>query len=157
MTAFAAILLASALSLVQPPMPASTEPEEIRALWDRATAALCAGDWEGYQELWARTDYIEVIHPDESDWRVGWEKIGPAYRELLDSGFRCEGATRSMRIHASPSGEMAWATAEVVIRTPDSKLERTLWQTLVFERISGVWRLVHGHASVPGQRQEPSP
>lgn len=152
MISFASAFLALALSIVQPPMQASTDPEEIRALWDRATAGLCAGDWESYQELWARTDYIEVIHPDESDWRVGWERIGSAYRELLASGFRCEGETRSMRIHVSPSAEMAWATAEVVIRPPDSKLERTMWQTLVFEKISGVWRLVHGHASVPGQR-----
>jgi ketosteroid isomerase-like protein len=56
-----------------------------------------------------------------------------------------------MRIHVSPSGEMAWATAQIVIRTHNSKLERTTWQTLVFEKISGVWRLVHGHASIPGQ------
>ncbi len=140
-----------ALSLAEPPMPATTDSEEIRDLWDRATRALCAGDWERYQELWGRTDYIEVIHPHESDWRVGWERIGPAYRELLASGFRCEAETRSMRIHVSPSGEMAWATAQIVIRTHNSKLERTTWQTLVFEKISGVWRLVHGHASIPGQ------
>lgn len=130
-------------------MPPSTDPEEIRVLWDRASRALCAGDWESYQELWGRTDYIEVIHPEESNWRVGWESIGPAYRELLASGFRCEAETRFMRIHVSASGEMAWATAEVVIRNPETQLERTMWQTLVFEKLSGVWRLVHGHASVP--------
>lgn len=55
-----------------------------------------------------------------------------------------------MRIHVSLSGEMAWATVESVIRTSDPKLERTMWQTLVFEKLSGVWRLVHAHASKPG-------
>jgi hypothetical protein len=44
---------------------------EIRALWDQANRVLCTGDWEGYQELWAPIEYIEVIHPPEGDWRVG--------------------------------------------------------------------------------------
>jgi ketosteroid isomerase-like protein len=130
-------------------VPPTNDRAEIRALWDRASRALCAGDWEGYQELWAPTDYIEVIHPQEADWRVGWDAIGPAYRSLVDSGFRCESETRLMRIHLSPAREMAWATAEVVIRAADPPMERTLWQTLVFEKIQGHWRLVHGHASVP--------
>lgn len=118
-------------------------------MWDRASRALCTGDWEGCQELWARTEYIEVIHPQEADWRTGWDAIEPAYRSLLASGFRCESETRSMRIHLSRAKKMAWATAEVVIRAADPPTERTLWQTLVFEKIRGRWRLVHAHASVP--------
>jgi ketosteroid isomerase-like protein len=54
-----------------------------------------------------------------------------------------------MRIHLAPAKDLAWANAEVVIRVADPPMERTLWQTLVFEKIQGRWRLVHGHASVP--------
>lgn len=134
-------------------MLSTDDAAEIRSLWERGTAALCSGDWEGYQELWAHTPNVEVIHPDQRDWGVGWEVIGPAYRELLASGLRCEAQTRRMRIHVSASREMAWATAEVVLRVPGPEpVERILWQTLVFEKLKGRWRLVHGHASVPAQR-----
>lgn len=122
---------------------------EIRALWDRASRALCTGDWESYKELWSQAEYIEIIHPQEGDWRIGWDAIGPAYRSLLTSGYRCESDTRLMRIHVGPAGDMAWATAMVVIRATDRAMEHTLWQTLVFEKMQGRWRLVHGHASVP--------
>jgi uncharacterized protein (TIGR02246 family) len=127
----------------------SGDQAEIRALWDRASRALCTGDWESYEALWAPTEYIELIHPHEGDWRVGWDAIGPAYRSLLTSGFRCESETRLMRIRVAPAGDMAWATATVVIRATDPPMEHTLWQTLVFEKMQGRWRLVHGHASVP--------
>lgn len=131
------------------PLLPMDDQTEIRDLWERASRALCTGDWEGYQELWAPTNYIEVIHPQEADWRVGWDTIELAYRSLLASDFRCESETRSMRIHLAPDKDMAWATAEVVIRAADPPLERTLWQTLVFEKVQGQWRLVHGHVSVP--------
>ncbi len=149
--AFSLLLLT--LACARLPMPYTDDAAEIRALWERGGAALCSGDWNSYQELWAHTPSVEVIHPDQRDWRVGWEVIGSAYRELLTSGFRCEAQTRRMRIHVSASREMAWATAEVVLRIPGSESsERVLWQTLVFEKLEGRWRLVHGHASVPAQQ-----
>lgn len=129
----------------------------IRTLWNRASEALCTGDWETYRELWAPADHIEVIHPHEGDWRVGWDEIETGYRSRSESGFRCEVETRVMRIHASPAGEMAWATAEVLIKATDPPMERTLWQSLVFEKIEGRWRLVHAHASVPQASRAETP
>jgi ketosteroid isomerase-like protein len=126
----------------------SDERAEIARLWKEASEALCRGDWKGYAELWAPREDIEVIHPDRPDWLIGWAAIEAAYRALVTSGFRCESETRFLRLHLG-SGDMAWGTAEVVIRTGDPPLERTLWQTLVFERIDSRWRLVHGHVSIP--------
>ena len=122
----------------------------IRALLEEAAAALRTGDWSRYQAVWAHESWIELIHPAEGEWLRGWEAIGKGYRELLESGARPDPQRRLLRVRAAPSGEMAWATAEALVRRPGLEpAEVTLWQTFVFERAGGSWRLVHGHASVP--------
>ena len=122
----------------------------IRALLEEAAAALRTGDWSRYQAVWAHELWIELIHPAEGEWLHGWEAIGKGYRELLESGVWPDPQRRALHVHVAPSGEMAWATAETVVRRPGLEpVEVTLWQTFVFERLGGSWRLVHAHASVP--------
>lgn len=154
-------LLAGALSLllascgravdtriVGEPGDAQQDRAQIRAVWDHASHAVCTGNWPEYEDVWAHGPEIELMHPGEREWLVGWDAIGPKYRALLTSGFRCEAITREMRIRVAPSREMAWATVEVELRMSGQSAV-TSWQTAVFERREGRWRLVHGHASVP--------
>lgn len=107
---------------------------EIRALWNEMSEAVCSGDWESYSNLWAHEPDIELIHPGQREWLVGWESIGPKYKKLLESDFRCELDTQTMRIHVSSSGEMAWLTAEVMIRVEGNSEATRMWETGVFEK-----------------------
>lgn len=134
---------------------ASVERDQaaVRATWEEASAALCAGDWEGYQSLWARTADIELLHPAGAEWLTGWDTIGPLYQRLIASGFRCTAGTIRMRIRIAGERDMAWATAEGTLSSAGSPgpVQRT-WYTLVFARAGDEWKLVHAHASVPATR-----
>ena len=149
---FAAVfLLMAAVGLSISPTTAPTVADDnaaIRKVWDEAGVAVCEADWSRYERVWAHTPEIELIHPGQGEWLVGWDDIERKYKELLAQGLRCEFVTRTFRIHVAPSGEMAWGTVEAALRLPNQP-EVTLWETVVFEKISGRWRFVHGHASSP--------
>lgn len=130
---------------------AAAEEAKIRALWEHASNAVCTGNWSDYERVWAHEPEIALIHPDAREWLVGWEAIGPKYRALLNSDFRCQVTTREMRVRLAPSRDMAWATVDVEFRVAGQP-PVTGWQTAVFERRGDGWRLVHGHASFPPAR-----
>ena len=135
------------------PDATANEKAKIRELWERASDAVCTGNWSDYERVWAHEPDIALIHPDAREWLVGWEEIGPKYRELLNSDFRCKATTREMRIRLSPSRDMAWATVNLEFQVTGQPTF-TGWQTVVFERRADGWRLVHGHASFPHVPQE---
>ena len=139
-----------------PPSPSADGPDAtradaaVRALLDEAEAALRAGDWRRYAAVWAHERWIELLHPAEGEWLTGWELIGPGYRALLASGARLEIERRRLRVRVAPTGGMAWAVTETVLRVPDHEAPATvLWITYVLELLGDGWRLVHGHVSVP--------
>ncbi len=132
-------------------MDPEQERAAVRAAWNRGNRALEAGDWEAYSDFWAHADYAQVIHPHRREWLHGWHELGPAYRDLLAEGPAIRTRTREMDIRVSPSGEMAWATVEADLSfgSQGEAGEITVWQTVVFEKIAGAWKLVHGHVSQP--------
>ena len=141
------------LSDVHPRAPSMSKERDkaaIRAIWDDASAALCAGDWPRYQSLWARTAEIELLHPAGAEWLTGWDTIAPLYQRLIASGFRCTAETTRMQIRIAEGRDLAWASAEATLSAAESSgsVQRT-WYTLVFERAGEEWKLVHAHASVP--------
>lgn len=130
--------------------------EDIRAVWDSANRALEAGDWEAYSEVWAHTDYIQVIHPGSSDWLSGWDEVRPPYKKLLEEESSMTIRTRDMRIRVAPSGDMAWATMKWDISSGEGEDAGAItnWGTGVFEKIDGEWKMVHGLAAQPAGSDE---
>lgn len=147
------MFLLSLVACEERPSP-EDERAAIRAAWDRGVQALESGDWETYRDFWAHVGYAQVIHPDQGEWLVGWDSIGPSYREFLADEQRLEARTRNMRIRVAPSGDMAWATleADLDFASEEDTATITLWETVVFEKVASEWKLVHGHVSQPDVR-----
>ncbi|MCA9771404.1 MAG: nuclear transport factor 2 family protein [Myxococcales bacterium] len=120
----------------------------------REVAAANAGFYQAFEsldiaemdEVWAHRDEVKCVHPG---WGllVGWPRVRQSW-ELI---FR---STARMRIEledvAISGGD---ATAWVVLTEhvgSDDEGQRTLSPVLatnVFERVDGLWLLVHHHAS----------
>lgn len=137
-------------------MDVEQEREAIRTLWRQGNTALEADDWDAYGDLWAHTEYAQVIHSDEPEWLTGWDELAPNYRQLLAEGPAVRARTRDMRIRVAPRGEMAWAILKADLSLGESPGgdEVTVWETVVFEKLDGEWKLVHGHVSRPAGTEE---
>ena len=127
--------------------PQPDHAAELLRTLDAAADALRTGDFTAYGAVWAHEPWISVVHPAEREWLTGWEAVGPAYAALLAGGARARPERRIRSLRVSPAGEMAWVTAETIVRTAGAPM--VLWQTFVFEHVRDAWRIVHAHASVP--------
>lgn len=131
------------------------EERQIRQLWSRASQALCNGNWESYSECWSHSSDIQLIHTDQGEWLNGWEEIKPKYKEMLSSGFSCKIPKNELKLNISSSADMAWGTVNILIHFNDTaKTEMNLWETVIFEKIDGKWKIVHGMVSIPGSTKE---
>lgn len=126
------------------------EEREIRDLWTRASENLCSGDWSGYAECWSHSQKIQLIHSDQGEWLEGWKEIGAKYEEMLNSGMSCNILRNVLKLNISSSAEMAYGTVDILIHfNGTAKTKMHLWETIVFEKIDGKWKIVHGMASIP--------
>ncbi|MEX0720578.1 MAG: nuclear transport factor 2 family protein [Balneolaceae bacterium] len=124
------------------------EKEQIIQAWEQGGNALENNDWETYSEYWAHTDYIQIIHPKEKEWLQGWDIIGQSYKDFLEQGLNIQAESSDVNIQISSGAKMAWLTCKTKIKMiAEDTLEFESWQTNIFEKIEGEWRLVHGHAS----------
>lgn len=131
------------------------EERQIRELWAQAGDYVCNGDWENYAECWDHSSKIQIMHTDQGEWLTGWEKIGKKYETMLNSGMRCSIPKNELTLNISSSGEMAWGTVDIVIQFNDSSQTQVhLWETGVFEKINGKWKIVHGMVSMPKNVKE---
>lgn len=126
------------------------EETEIRELWTKACAGICNGDWESYAACWSHTSKIQLIHTDRGEWLTGWEEIGAKYKKMLNSGISCNITRNQLRLNVSSSADMAWGTVDIIIHFNDNDKTRVhLWETVVFEKMEGNWKIVCGMASIP--------
>ena len=126
------------------------EERLIREFWDNASNYVCTGDWENYSRCWDHSSKIQIIHADQGEWLTGWEKIRVKYETLLGSGMKCSFPKNDLILNLSSTGDMAWGTADIILQFSDStNTQIHLWETCVFEKIDGQWKMVMGMASVP--------
>ena len=131
------------------------EERQIKELWTRASDYICTGNWKKYKECWSHSPQIQLIHPDEGEWLKGWKKIESKYEKMLNSGFKCSILSNELELNVSPSGDMAWGTVDIILNFNDTAQTRLrLWETLIFEKINGEWKIVHGMASIPKNLNE---
>jgi len=138
------------LSACQPQPDLAEEARVIRELWDAGARALENRDLDAYSSFWANNERVQVMHPDVPEWLVGWSALGPRYQERMAGGPDLRGRTYDWTVTVSPSAEMAWATMKVEVKviTTDT-LTFIAWESAVFEKLDGSWRLVHVHMSTP--------
>lgn len=128
----------------------NTEEQEIRDLWNRFINSICDGNWEVFSKAWDHSPKVSVIHPHIGEKLNGWEEIQPKYHNLLNSAFRCSLPKNELEIHISNSGDMAWGIVDLIVQLNDSaKTTNHPWQSVVFEKIQGEWKLVHLFSTLP--------
>ena len=134
----------------QPRPDLAEEARAIRELWEAGGRALENRDFDAYSNFWANNERVQIMHPDVPEWLVGWSALGPRYQERMAEGPDLRARTYDWAITVSPSAEMAWATmkVEVQVITSDT-LTFVAWESAVFEKLDGSWRLVQVHMSTP--------
>jgi len=146
-------LIISIISILScsPEIDIGIEKQKIEALLDKNTIAFENRDWNSYESFWMQDSTIEVIHPDNNEWLVGWKNVKSKYKAIFDSQFSAKLLDTKRNIHVSDSAEMSWMTSrdiiQIIVGTDTSVV--TQWSTAVFEKRYGEWRIVHAHASTP--------
>lgn len=129
-------------------MSLNKEKEKVLEAWRHGSKALQDQNWKNYLDYWAHTDYVELIHPKEKEWLRGWKSIGSGYRQFIRQEPVIELEYSNVSIHVSQHADMAWLSCKASMKlTLDNSYEIESWQTNIFEKIDGKWKLVHGHAS----------
>jgi hypothetical protein len=146
----AAAGLACTVAHETPVVDAGAEAAAVRHLYGRAVQAAIQKDWPAYEILWAQDASIELLHPDEAEWLVGWTEIKPRMREMFDPDMHLEVESDSMFVRIGPSGDVAWASQELRLRvvTAGETEEFRQWSTLVFLKLDEGWKMVHAQASL---------
>lgn len=136
-------------------MEMEKDETQIRELWNKAGQSLCNGDWKTYSKCWSHSSEIQLIHPDQGEWLKGWEEISRKYKEMIKSKISCTILRNDLRLNFSSSADMAWGTVDIEIHfTNSAKTQIHLWETVIFEKIGGKWKMVHGMASIPKNSEE---
>lgn len=134
----------------QPQPDLAEEARIIREVWETGSRALENRDFDAYTDFWANNERIQVMHPDVPEWLVGWTALGPRYEERMAWGPELRGRTYDWTVSVSPSAEMAWATMKVEVKViAADTMTFTAWESAVFEKLDGRWRLMNVHMSTP--------
>lgn len=138
------------MSACQPQPDLAEEARAIREVWEAGSRALEDRDFDAYSGFWANNERIQVMHPGVPEWLVGWNALGPRYQDRMAGGPELRGRTYDWTVSVSPSAEMAWATmkVEVQVMAVDT-LTFIAWESAVFEKLDGRWRLMNVHMSTP--------
>jgi ketosteroid isomerase-like protein len=119
-----------------------SEKAAVRAVWDEVSSALEAKDWNRYQQFFSHEPDLQVIHPSNRDWIKGWDTFEQRYKAIFASDTQWSSQTRSFAVQISSAGDVAWATAEIVLTMNGT--DSTAWQVYVFKKIDGQWKIVLG-------------
>ena len=139
------ICFAAGVFSCAPSIDVESEKAAVRAAWDGLSRALEAKDWERYAEFWVQDADLQVIHPSLGDWIKGWDTFQQRYKAILASDAQFSFDTRRFDVQISPSGDVAWATVEVVMTMNGT--EQTMWEVGVFKKIQGQWKICLGFAA----------
>lgn len=121
--------------------------KQIRKVYDMMSSHICNGDLENYMKLWAKTGDIEVLHPEYNEWQKGWTEVYNRYKIITGSGVKCSFVTNKFNVHLSQKMDMAWATSESILKFQgNSSPGQLIWGTMVLEKISDQWLVVHAFA-----------
>ena len=110
-----------------------------------------AGDVSFINDFLSKQDDIVFVGTDPDEW---WQGRDGIYKIWSTQFKEMSGMTiTSGRLSAYANGDVGWAIDNPKLRMPDGT-QASLRMTCVFERESGDWRLVHGHASVGVPNEE---
>ena len=82
------------------------------------------------------------------EWLHGWEEFAPKYEAMITSGVKFILYKNELSINVDKNGEIAWGTADVIFQIKGSNEKKHhMWETVVFEKIDGEWKIVQALAA----------
>ena len=66
-------------------------------------------DWERYQSYWVQDTTLNVIHPGNRDWAIGWNAVKMRYKPLFspEVNMQAELVTETFEVYIAPTGDFA--------------------------------------------------
>ena len=124
-----------------------TDEQSALAANERFYRALESADLAAMESLWLHADWVKCAHPG---WGVlvGWEAVRQSWAQIfaVKSQMRVAATDISLQVE----GDTAYVSCceqLAVFTNAAAPLSVTTNAANLFQRVNGVWRMIHHHAS----------
>ncbi len=127
--------------------------KEIREIWTEMSEYGMKGDWDTYSKYFVQTGRFQMIHPGIGEWLNGWNEFSEKYEDMMRRGMKYSIVKNDISINVGSGGDLAWGLVDFVFyfdAEPNNKLH--MWESVVFEKIDGDWKIAMGMASNVGDQ-----
>lgn len=116
---------------------------EVNANFYRAFESL---DIQRMATVWARGDHVRCVHPG---WSLlsGWEGVKASWELIFSNTKEIRFTLTDVRVEIR--GTMAWVilTENLLSQVQQDVTATSILATNIYEKINGIWQMVHHHAS----------
>jgi hypothetical protein len=117
------------------------DKKAIKELYIDMGEAFMNKDWERYKSYWIQDTTLNVIHPGNRDWAMGWNAVGMRYKPLFspEVNMQAELVTETFEVYIAPTGDFAWSVIDQKVIMENHQMHS--WQVAVYRKIDGKWRV----------------
>lgn len=122
-----------------------TDEQAARAVNETFYRAIERADIDAMDALWLHTDWVKCVHPGEHVI-IGWEAVRESWRQIFErTGYQRIQISDVSFLLADDFACVSCAAEMVLLGSQSSPLITNA--TNLFQRVNGVWRMLHHHAS----------
>lgn len=129
---------------------------EVEAANEAFYGAFESLDLDRMDDVWAHHDGVRCVHPG---WGmlVGWARVRRSWEMIFHNTTRMRFSIDDVSVRGHD--EIAWVvlTENLVSEAGGQRTQGPILATNVFERVDGLWLLVHHHASGVMRAPDPGP
>jgi ketosteroid isomerase-like protein len=100
------------------------------------------------EQAWHHTAACTTAHP-MGDWSRGWDEVWAAWKVIGELGRPENAGSKLREVKAFVCGDLAYTTLVFVASPGFGNVEMNC--TNVFQKIGGVWKIIHHHADKQAQ------
>jgi ketosteroid isomerase-like protein len=117
------------------------DKKAIQKLYVDMGEAFMNKDWERYQSYWVQDTTLNVLHPGNRDWAIGWNAVKMRYKPLFspEVNMQAELVTETFEVYIAPTGDFAWSVIDLKVNMENHQMQS--WQVAVYRKIDGKWRV----------------
>ncbi len=115
---------------------------------ERFYRALESADLAAMEALWLHTDWVKCTHPGW-DVLIGWEAVRQSWAQIfaVKSRMRVAATDISLQVEGDTAYVSCCEQLAVFADVTAAPLSVTTNAANLFQRVNGVWRMIHHHAS----------
>jgi ketosteroid isomerase-like protein len=125
----------------------STDEQFALAANERFYRALESADFAAMEALWLHADWVKCTHPGW-DVLIGWEAVRQSWAQIFAVKSRMRVAATEISLQLEGDTAYVSCCEQLAVFTNDAApLSVTTNAANLFQRVNGVWRMIHHHAS----------